>query len=197
MKLDLSNNKRYHLSTGGITAKGRNFNGPSQSINLNLTYKQYEKETRIKLSDGSITWAGGRKPEGLWYAFGREWLDYDGEIANDEHLCPLFELELNIDKMLLIKSGADIEKFSRQYAENNKDTVRLYSYSINWRKVVKDYSGIEINPYVSPEECRAELITCWYWGWDVAGGCVWDLNSIVNVRRINPLLQDRTVNAAR
>lgn len=50
------------------------------------------------------------------------------------------------------------------------------------RGVAKDYDGIEIAPY--QESLRYDLE--WYYGWDVASGCIWNfegirLNKIVDI----------------
>lgn len=47
-------------------------------------------------------------------------------------------------------------------------------------RVRQDYAGIEISPY--QYECRFELT--WYYGWDVASGCVWDKEAI---RAVEPV----------
>ena len=41
---------------------------------------------------------------------------------------------------------------------------------IDWRKVAKKYDGIEINPMIY--ELRMMALS-WYYGWDVASGCIW------------------------
>jgi hypothetical protein len=36
------------------------------------------------------------------------------------------------------------------------------------------YDGIEINPY----QFEARYQYLWYYGWDIASGCVWNLNNV-------------------
>jgi len=41
--------------------------------------------------------------------------------------------------------------------------------------VSKEYDGIEIAPY----QWDARLSLIWYYGWDVASGCIWNLDKKV------------------
>ncbi len=50
------------------------------------------------------------------------------------------------------------------------------TYQLEWDKVKDKYQGIIIAPY--QWECRLALETCWYYGWDCASGCIWDLDCI-------------------
>ena len=43
----------------------------------------------------------------------------------------------------------------------------------DWAKVASHYDGIEICPYI---ESRRNMT--WYYGWDVASGCVWNASGI-------------------
>jgi hypothetical protein len=49
--------------------------------------------------------------------------------------------------------------------------------SINWPAFAARFSGIIIAPY----QWSARMKHDWYYGWDVASGCIWDLSAIENV----------------
>lgn len=49
-------------------------------------------------------------------------------------------------------------------------------YSIDWACVAKDYQGLIITPY--QWGLRLHHGTFWYYGWDVAGGCIWDASAV-------------------
>ena len=51
---------------------------------------------------------------------------------------------------------------------------------IDWIKVSKQYSGIEINPY----QHSNRYTSMWYYGWDVASGCIWKNDLIKNITKI-------------
>lgn len=48
------------------------------------------------------------------------------------------------------------------------------NYLIKWDKVADDYGGIEICPWI---EKRKYYL--WYNTFDVASGCIWNINSII------------------
>ena len=53
--------------------------------------------------------------------------------------------------------------------------------SINWKKVQNDgFNGIEICPYLFDKRMDAQ----WYYGWDVASGCIWNKSGIADVSLI-------------
>ena len=52
--------------------------------------------------------------------------------------------------------------------------IREEGESIDWKKVASKYDGIEINPY----QFEARYQYLWYYGWDVASGCIWNLKSV-------------------
>lgn len=50
------------------------------------------------------------------------------------------------------------------------------TYELDWLKVKQKYQGIIIAPY--QWKCRMAQETKWYYGWDCASGCIWDLDCI-------------------
>lgn len=60
--------------------------------------------------------------------------------------------------------------FERQWGSENQLTDR----SPDWREVARRYDGIVIAPY--SWDHRLSLV--WYYGWDCASGCVWNLDAI-------------------
>lgn len=47
---------------------------------------------------------------------------------------------------------------------------------ISWKKVRKNYDGIIIAPY--QWDCRNASETTWYYPWDCASGCIWNLEKV-------------------
>ena len=97
----------------------------------------------------------------------------------------------NLKHVLRVNGIADIFKFTKHYA----DWRRGRNYLIDWAKVTKHYAGIEINPHSDAAQKYAtggggtfnELM--WYRFWDVASGCMWDLNNI-SIKPIFPRKKD-------
>lgn len=118
----------------------------------------------------------GMKPHGLWYSVGAEWWDwlqYEWPTAwgNWQHV---HEIEVDESRLLRIASGRDIEAFGARYAGRGRR-----GDNIDWRKVEQaGYAGIEIAPYL--HDYRMDPDFSWYYGWDVASGCIWDVSIITD-----------------
>jgi hypothetical protein len=52
---------------------------------------------------------------------------------------------------------------------------------IDWKKVAKEYSGIEICPYIGEQRLKFS----WYYPWDVASGCVWDNSAVKSINLVS------------
>ena len=53
-------------------------------------------------------------------------------------------------------------------------------FGIIWENIARDYSGIEICPYLH----NFRYTQSWYYPWDIASGCIWKNDAIKNVKRI-------------
>lgn len=133
------------------------------------------------------------KPRGLWYSCGRDWIMWcKGENFGLEHLEHTFIIDVDISKLLVLDSVKKIIDFNKKYgdeAEWRKEVkIKLPSVfnsklkaDINWQSVARDYSGIEICPY--QWDLRMELD--WYYGWDVASGCIWAKDAVKNIQKLS------------
>lgn len=77
-------------------------------------------------------------------------------------------------RIIHLKNASDIREFSNTYHRSLGGTDRL---GILWRDVYKDYQGIFISPYCWAS--RFEFM--WYYGWDCASACVWDLSAVKEI----------------
>lgn len=126
-------------------------------------------------------WYAG-KPNGLWYAIGTEWLDWiESEMPHWKGNV-LYKIEINPQSMCMIKTKEQFLNFNKKYSESRKYGVSVSDKhkDINWGRVAEDYSGIEIAPYRS--EFRHKYL--WYYGWDVASGCIWKRDGVKNINKI-------------
>lgn len=118
------------------------------------------------------------KPNGLWvsvegYSDDMNWRDWClGEGFRLETLAYRHEVKLkNEVDILHLYDKADIEYFTKEYGIE-KGT------QIHWRKLAKLYKGIIIAPYCWA--CRLNPKTFWYYSFDCASGCIWDLSAIAS-----------------
>lgn len=131
------------------------------------------------------------KPTGFWVSVAgdKDWPSWcrDEGFAIDrlavEHAVTLAS-DANV---LHIKSVHDLDNFHDRYAVETED-VRRYptrsfrSWPIGWQVVAEHYDGIIIAPYQWSHRLNME----WYYGWDVASGCIWNLAAIERFVRIEP-----------
>jgi len=135
---------------------------------------------------------GSMKPCGLWISVEESEDDYSwfewckGEKFRLENLRHKYFVTLACDaKILHLKSPEEIHRFSIKYAANDPfdfDRASIfnrkteYVYIISWKRVKEEYEGIIISPY--QWVCRLSSDTSWYYPWDCASGCIWNLDKV-------------------
>lgn len=131
----------------------------------------------------------GFKPEGFWYSCHDSWYNwiiredmkdflhrYIHKININRNILTTIQIK-DKNKLLVIKNTKDFDIFNKRYGIKYDDLSGQYDiihYVINWKKVARDYGGIEICPYLSR---RKKYF--WYLMWDVASGCIWDVRHII------------------
>jgi hypothetical protein len=165
-----------------IKEEYNNINEVSDDIYSKLT-KEYSNKRIIMSSDNNINFidktnkqSQGLKPVGLWYGIGTSWIDWVKSEMPDWEVENIFELHINDSNIIKIRNMEEILEFDQKYSINHD-----YFKTINWIDVAKDYSGIEIAPYI----WKARLKISWYYTWDVASGCIWGKNGIDSIKRVN------------
>lgn len=153
--------------------------------NLKLKIKSYKQNTF--------------KPTGFWYSCYSSWYDWVKKEMPEWLFKYIHKINIktniitNIqnkdkDKLLVINNIKDfdilieeygfIEKtISNEYEKYYKQIYKKEKYYctwIDWRKVSKDYGGIEICPLL--KDGRVYL---WYSIWDVGSGCIWNIEKII------------------
>lgn len=123
----------------------------------------------IELKQRTFSQQNSMKPSGFWYGFGNEWIDWVRSEMPQWEGNYIYEVDIGSSNVLQIKNGEELEKFHNEYVESN-----ISEYNIKWPEVSKKYDGIEINPY----QWEARLEYSWYYGWDIASGCVWNLSNV-------------------
>ncbi len=87
-----------------------------------------------------------------------------------------YEVNLGESNILMINSMAELLEFSKKF-KTKDDRVTLFHHGyVDWKRVAELYDGVEIPNYIW--ECRLRLEPFWYYGWDCASGCVWNVKDI-------------------
>lgn len=120
------------------------------------------------------------KPSGLWYALGEEWINWCKSEMPEWMGEYIYKLDIDMSKVLHIKNSSQLKIFTNEY--KNEKSYHEYGSDckINWKKVSENYNGIEISPYLY--DMRMKYM--WYYGWDVASGCIWNENVIKTIKRV-------------
>lgn len=139
------------------------------------------------------------KPKGLWvscetYEENRldpreyeeptmNWYEFASVNIGPERLTYRHEVELtDAANMLTLDTTADMMLFTKEYTaipERYHDEANFtpdVGLWIDWRLVRDRYQGIMIPIY--HWNLRLSDVTRWYYIWDCASGCIWDLEAI-------------------
>jgi hypothetical protein len=148
--------------------------GVNNNTRLHLTHDSELK----KIKTPQIR-AKGPKPNGLWYCVGFGWLDFTTSDFQDFYTIGnrvyAFEISLEGLNILKITSYEELIKFEEIYlAPNENEYMKGRKFDIDWSKVAENYDGIEIAPYIH----KARMGHMWYYGWDVASGCIWNTSGL-------------------
>lgn len=86
--------------------------------------------------------------------------------------------------ILHIRNSAELNAFDLEYGLEmfpGEPLLSQHRYKIDWERLKGEYDGIIIAPYLW--EMRLGNLS-WYYSWDVASGCIWNLNVINGLTRI-------------
>lgn len=121
------------------------------------------------------------KPAGFWVSVEgphdwKEWCEAEnwGPIE-----CPHLVTLADGARILRVSTLDEIDAF---HAEHSIPQPLLSTPAINWGRVAEKYDGIIIAPYQFERRLARDFM--WYYGWDCASGCVWNLAAIDDVRPI-------------
>lgn len=117
------------------------------------------------------------KPRGLWVSVTGEY-DWPSWCRSEEFSLDRIEFENTITiaegaNILRLETVAQILDFHEEF---RADMAAGLSGYIDWGLVTSKYDGIIIAPY--QWSLRMSDIAEWYYSWDVASGCIWNLNVI-------------------
>lgn len=140
----------------------------------------YTKHIKLNVVSRDQTVQPHMKPYGLWVS------DDNAELSwpklqvykNYQSKQPIYKHMLRLDpqhNVRIIRSIEELDAFSVAF-DAGLPWNRTSTFGIRWRLVAERYQGIIITPYL--HERRYSPLTNWYWSWDCASGCIWDINAI-------------------
>lgn len=151
---------------------------------IHFTVNPIESLETREYNQKDLAWQA--KPNGLWFSIEglnapnnicwKEWCK--SENFRTYALAFSYEIILKEDANILhLKTSKEIVDFTNKYPLKSRDWEPEHdTYQLQWDEVKKKYQGIIIAPY--NWECRLEMTTCWYYGWDCSSGCIWDIDCI-------------------
>lgn len=172
-------------------------------VNVMKPYKYYILSLHIIsfTNTGQNNW--GKKPDGLWFARGDEWIQH---MLKDNFRTSfynyLYEIDIDISKMINITTYNDLVAFSNKFKIDSTMYAQYQTFEkvpvnnvINWDNAVKTTkkSGIIIDydlkgiyhKYNSRNKIQDYFKDIeWYITWDVASGCVWNKKCIKSLTMI-------------
>jgi len=144
-----------------------------------------DKTNQLKTSD---------KPTGLWYGFGDNWINFvKNDFPVDDFSKHKYGYKVYVDnsKILSLIDDEDLDNFIWRYQEEIGHSQDGYSSweqfgkSINWQKVSRNYSGIEMPRY---QELGWRTLHhkhkkyLFLYSWDVDSGCIWRPDGILKIK---------------
>lgn len=123
------------------------------------------------------------KPQGLWLSDESDygWKSWCKENQfNLKNLKYQIEFDVSLEGILLLKTEKDMLSFTKEFSEGNPTLFALPNFKmqgIDWDKVKQKYHGIIITPY----QGNVHFTLSWYYGWDCASGCIWNLSNLTEV----------------
>lgn len=130
------------------------------------------------------------KPRGFWITDDSEhcWASWCRvQSFNLFSLERVHEVELDESRILFARDALDLDAFTERYGCLARSYPAIGSGpAIDWNRVASEFAGIIITPYVWSR--RMELN--WYYGWDCASGCIWDVSAVLGVREVEVFAKD-------
>jgi len=121
------------------------------------------------------------KPVGFWVSVKGEgdWIDYLDTV--DYHDDVHYEHSVSLTKdadILYLNDYQDMVAFQEIFGVVKDTHYGYQDLRIDWLLVTQHYAGIIIPTFDG--QARRDLD--WYFNWDCASGCIWDLSAISSVK---------------
>lgn len=138
------------------------------------------------------------KPRGLWVSDEEQadawlrWVDQEGGKDFRQRCKHAYYIDLaKGHNVLIIDNFEELLEFSHTFRmrpddwpDGMADLGRHVVY-LSWPRIAQDYQGVIVTPY--QWDARFDHRTNWYYGWDVASGCIWDVAAIKSVEQTHDI----------
>ena len=119
------------------------------------------------------------KPSGLWLSVDGDWerwLADEGIEWGGEHT---YSFDVDVDRCLHLATVDELDRFHDTYVVPNCPLFygKTDAYRLNWNPLAKQHAGIIIAPYLWERRMQGPA-SSWYYPWDCASACVWDLTAV-------------------
>jgi hypothetical protein len=163
-----------------------------------IPYRNTFMKNKDFVLDKKVTYKqnGWIKPRGFWYQI--------NDCAKNRHTSDykyIYKVDIDLSNIFVIKNYQDYLKFNKKYSMlktykysesvkesnvSNSDPLIEKRLHINWEKVSKKYSGIEVKNYkkIIVQLRKDELETnvdSWLEYLFFSRGCIWDLKAVKSV----------------
>ncbi len=126
------------------------------------------------------------KPAGMWLSDDSDygwpkWCEEQEFNLEGLTIKKTFEIT-DISKILVLDTDEKIIAFNKKYTISFPDyDSKLFKFLayLDWKRISKEYAGVLISPY--SWELRLAPGFMWYYGWDCASACVWDLSVLKEI----------------
>lgn len=125
--------------------------------------------------------SGPCKPDGLWLSDETDygWKDWCKENNFRVHrVKKKISFRCDTKTWLVIRNRKELLKFEKEFLYSPIKDFPDYK-DIDYAKLKKRYGGILISPY--QYRYRLKSSSGWYYTWDCASACVWDLSTIKRI----------------
>lgn len=149
-----------------------------------MILRHYSKE-QFSLADpmkcGEREQRAGSKPCGLWLSDDADeecsWPAWcKAEDFRTDWLRFQYRATLRPDaNVLMLCSASEIDAFTEEFAVEIADLGRHRVHHVDWPIIATRWQGIIITPYQWSRSLDGPAR--WYYGWDCASGCVWDISA--------------------
>ena len=111
------------------------------------------------------------KPTGFWVSVDDEWMNWVRDNWDwPDH--PTVDVGIDLSRVLVVDSQEKFLAFSNTITKDDFN-------NIHWYEVASAYDGIVIAPYQLTHRLSTEH--AWYYPWDCASGCIWNLSAVTSV----------------
>ncbi len=133
----------------------------------------------------------GFKPDGLWVSDDDDEMTWPAWCWQEQFrlhkLACAHAVALAAGARILhLSSARDIDSFTDAFSVDRHPGILWSRLFIDWDAVAARWQGIIISPYIW--ERRLGDGAEWYYAWDCASGCIWDLAAIESVNLCAPSL---------